>query len=242
MAYVAVGSNDARDLRAWAIADAQARCGFSSKFEVWDEFYVRNAGSGSRWAAALLGGSSSQTLVTSGAGERGGGLQLSTGATAGSQCQLLSVPNGLGIFGGQVMDDLVASTSKWYCLHSFRLVTTPDAATTIAMGWVSSAGTPGPSLGVRGANSTTLLRSFLYGSATGVNSSVSADTSWHVGRMFNNGTSSPACAYDNEAVKYFTPAWGANAAPYIIVENGATAAAQTIVMGASIYIYESKAP
>lgn len=239
MSYLAVSNGSAGGFLDAALADAEAKCAFTGRYSYWDETFAAKPGTtGSRWGAGLLTGTGAITQQTTGV--RGSVTRLTTGATAASQVELISVINGLGIYGSSMMDDLVAATSKWYVTYAFRLITVPDAVTRIEMGWVKSDSTPGPMLGVRGASGTTNFRTFLSSTATGVDSTVAIDANnWHVAKMWNNGATSIKSQFDSAAYTTFSPAWGGNACPYVLINNGATAAAQTIELSDCVYVFDS---
>lgn len=216
------------------LAHANLVCDFDFPSLIWHEQCVAKIGTlGSKWTP-LLSGDGAITIVQSGL--RGGGNQCTTGATAASAVALISIVNGLSAFGGSFMDDLVAASSKWHVEFVAKITTTPDAATEWGIGWIKPDGAAQLLLGVRGASSTTKFR--LFSGATGADSTVDIDTNFHRFRIWADGATPGTIFFsvDNESpISIAGFAWGAAAAPYMNITNGATAAAQTIVLQDAYY-------
>lgn len=187
---------------------------------------------GSDWTA-LFAGSGATTIVQT--GEEGGCSNITTGATASSSTELITVVNGLGAYGASYVSDLTAASSKWHVTWDFKLTTVPDAQTEFHMGWVAPAtGVSGPAVGIRGASSTGFYRLFVAGTATGVTGSVARDTKRHRAEFWHDGSVVPGTinwTFDDIAQTALTGySWGASAAAYVRIANGSTAAAQNAIV------------
>ncbi len=182
-------------------------------------------------------GNSGKGVATSGWAGGGGANILTTGATASSYVQLISCVNGLAILGGAMIDNLVSATAKWHFETVFKISTTPNSNTEIGVGWVDSGGGDQLLVGVRGAQSTTKFRVFKGGTSTGANSTVSIDTNPHRFRMWGNGDGKVYFSVDYESAIQLSGATWADtvAAPYVTVQNGSTAAAQTVYLSTARY-------
>jgi hypothetical protein len=196
---------------------------------------------GSEWTALVggtgaLGNSGKGVAISSWPGGGGANI-LTTGATASSYVQLISIVDGLSLMGGAMIDNLVSATGKWHMETVFKISTTPGANTQIGVGWVDSSGADQLLVGVRGAQSTTKFRVFKGGTSTGTNSAVSIDTSPHRFRMWGNGDGKVYFSVDYETpVELSGVTWADTvAAPFVAMANGATAAAQTIYLGTTRY-------
>lgn len=203
--------------------------------------YAAMGSTGSRWNN-ILSGSAARTVVTSPtAQERGGATQYTTGATASSQAQWLSIPNGLGVFATGVADDLTSATSKWFMQWDFSYQTTPDAQSSMGLGWIDPAGTATMFFGVQGSGSTSFFRFFRTGVA-GTSSTVSIDTKRHRVRLWHDGgvaTGTINWSIDGVAQTPITGiSWGTAAGPYGTILNGTTAAAQTVRLFSSVYVVD----
>ncbi len=226
-----------------SIAHAKAVCNFAFAPAIWRASAVQAFGSsGSPWPSNILSSSSTRTVDS--AGETGGSTLFTTSGLSGGQCQWLSVSNGLGVFAPSAMPDLVRAQDRWHCEFDFRLNSTPDAQTELGVGWIATDGTGGPSIGVRGAQSTSFFRLFMGGTSTGVNSTIAVDAARHRARIWANGAT-PGTIYgsiDDEAPISMTGvAFGKAAGPYGQITNGTTLAAQNVNMFDAIYCFEGVA-
>lgn len=225
-----------------SIAHAKTVCAFAFSPQVL-EFRMdqRIAGVNGGWGAVILSASSTNTVDS--AGETGGSSLLTTSGLSAGEVQWLSVSNGLGVFAGSVMPDLVRAQDKWHYEFDFRLNSTPDAQTNFGQGWIAPDGTPGVWAGVQGATSTAKFRIFLEG-VGGVSSTLNIDTARHRVRVWANGSTPGQIfgSFDGETPVSFTGAtFGKAAGPYGHIANGTTLAAQNVNMFNSIYVHEGVA-
>jgi hypothetical protein len=165
-----------------------------------------------------------------------GGRLLSTALYG--QAQWLSVPNGLGVFGPDVMPDLVAAASRWHLEFDFRVNSTPDANLQFGQGWIDPAGSATMFIGV---NATQAKFQLIRTGGVTANSTVNVDTGRHRARMWANG-GTPGTVYfsiDGETpVAKTGVAWGTTAGPYGTIVATAT---QNVNLFHSIYVIEGVA-
>lgn len=227
----ALGIVDLTDEENSALAHANTVCAFTypsvlAKFPA----LAKPSQPGSAWVQSAGTGTAAVTRVAS--GSRGGALQLTTGASGG-EIDFVAGAVADGVFAGSFVDDLVAATSKWHVEYTAKVTSTPGATTEWGLGWISPPGTPGPMMGVRGAQSTAKFRMFKGGTATGVNSTVSIDTNWHRFRMWGNGDGLIYFSVDNETPVTLSTTWGAAAGPFVNLIQASSQ--QTVLLGAARY-------
>lgn len=234
----ALGLSDLTDEDTNELAHANTVCAFTYPSTLWRPSLLPKIGTlGSDWTALAVGsgalGNSGKGIVTSGV--RGGANSITTGASASSSLDLISTVNGLALYGGAIMDDLVAATSKWHLEFVAALTTTPDAQTEFGEGFIDPGGSVVLLAGIRGASSITKFRLFKSGTSTGVNSTVNWDGNPHRFRVWANGDGLIYFSVDNETPVTLSTTWGAAATPYVHLGNGTTAAAQTANLWAPRY-------
>lgn len=238
-ARTVLGIDDVSTLLSQSIAHAKQVCNFAFSPNVWHADGVSKPGTaGGRWGTVIL--SAGSTNVADVAGETGGGWVLTTSGASGGIIELLSVPNGLGLYGASLMPDLVAAASRWHVEYDFRVNSTPDAQTNLGCGWAKPDSTQGPVLGIQGASSTTKWRLFTPG-GSGVSSTVNIDTARHKARIWANGATPGTIFFsvDGETpVSIASVAWGQAACPYMFFGNGTTLAAQNLNLWNAIYVTE----
>lgn len=215
-----------------AVAHANSVVTFRAAHHTWFGSVVPKLGTlGSDWTA-LFSGSGATTIVQS--GEEGGCSQITTGATASSGVEGISVVNGLGSYGASYISDLTAAAGKWHVTWDWKLTTVPDAQAEFVTGWATPAGVPIIGVGVRGAQSTGFYRLFVAGTATGQTGTVARDTKRHRAEFWHDGSVAAGTinwTIDDVAQTAVTGySAGAPGAPYFRIINGSTAAAQTAII------------
>lgn len=196
-----------------------------------------------RCASSTLCGDLSWTVSGSGANSqvttlKGGVVQLTTGATAGSQAGILPISAGTNAF------ILRGDTEKWYYAARFAVTTTPDAQTWCAVGWLNVAQSRIIDVGVFGGDSTTkyALRvgnSTNPGTRQSALSTVSIDTGFHTFEVYSDAASTTLkFRVDGETpVSLVGSTYGTDASyPWVECNNGTTAAAQTLKLDEALYI------
>lgn len=167
-------------------------------------------------------------------GADSGSRQFTTGATAVSWSQLYSLADGCYV--EPTFADII--NQRWHFECDIKLSTTPDANTSLLFGLSDTSLTPSIGVGVRGAQSTTKYRCFIWGTSTGVNSTVTIDANWHRLRMWCAGGTLVYFQVDNETPVSFSPGTAGVVGPFFDIRNGATAAAQTVRTRYAIYRWD----
>ncbi len=187
----------------------------------------------------LVDGPGFEGQFTSGTGSvvaanvNGGGILLSTNATANSIAALFSSLLPVASAFGQVFD----GSGHSYCAFRFKLTTVPDAQTKVGLGIADGSGGDAILIGVQGSGSTAQFR--LYrdnGPAPGVNTGAAIDTTWHTGRVYTIGDGNIYGQIDAVAAVSFAEAYLTNTQPNMFVGNGTTAANQEFIFGAAIFV------
>lgn len=217
------------------LAHANLVCGFTNPSEALVVDMREAVGAGNA-------GFKSNSLVNSGALTRvfttddAGSKQVTSGATATSWAQLYSLADTCYV--EPTFPDTI--NSRWHFECNMKVTTAPDANTSIGFGVADKDLTPGFVVGVRGAQSTTKYRLFIWGTSTGVNSSVSVDTNWHRFRAWCAGGTTVYFQVDSETPVSITLTSTGVVGPFLDVRNGGTAAAQTIRTRYAIYRYDGQ--
>jgi len=237
-ARAVLGIGDMASFANDAIAEANSVCGFSVSPRVLVMDMNNKPGTlSSPWLTAGATGTGAISRVATGADV--GARELTTGATAGGAMQLYAIEG--ADYCTPLISELIGT--KWFVAFDFKVTTTVDANTQLAVGWNSLGLASGkPVLGVYGPSSTTKFRLHLMQSSTGANSTIDIDGNWHRCRMWSDGTAGTVYArVDGESAFSLT---GLSAmgivGPFFHTYHPTSSGAQSVRNRMCVYIVEGQ--